>query len=361
MTTDTVGGVWTYALDLARTLAPRGIRTVLATMGAPLSADQRQEADSVTGLEVAESAYRLEWMENPWEDVRAAGDWLLALEERVRPYAVHLNGYAHGDLPWRAPTLVVGHSCVLSWWRAVKGEDAPDGWSRYREAVARGLAAADAVAAPTAAMLRELERHYGPLAGARVVVNGRDPARFSPAPKEPLIFSAGRLWDDAKNLSALDRVAGGLDWPVLVAGDAAHPDGGEARPEHVRMLGRLRPDALAATMARAAVYALPARYEPFGLSALEAGLCGCALVLGDIPSLREVWGDAAVFVAPDDPDRLREELRRLIADAEHRGRMAARARARALTYTPERMADSYARIYGDLAGNRRKEAAPCAS
>ncbi len=32
---------------------------------------------------------------------------------------------------------------------------------------------------------------------------------------------------------------------------------------------------------------LPARYEPFGLSVLEAALSGCALVLGDIPSLRE--------------------------------------------------------------------------
>ena len=32
----------------------------------------------------------------------------------------------------------------------------------------------------------------------------------------------------------------------------------------------------------ASIYALPARYEPFGLSILEAALSGCALVLGDI-------------------------------------------------------------------------------
>ena len=35
------------------------------------------------------------------------------LERRLRPDVVHLNGYTHGALPWRAPVLVVGHSCVL--------------------------------------------------------------------------------------------------------------------------------------------------------------------------------------------------------------------------------------------------------
>ena len=54
---------------------------------------------------------------------------------------------------------------------------------------------------------------------------------------------------------------------------------------------------------RATIFALPARYEPFGLSALEAGLAGCALVLGDIP-MREVWHDAAMFVPPEQPAAL---------------------------------------------------------
>ena len=58
--------------------------------------------------------------------------------------------------------------------------------------------------------------------------------------------------------------------------------------------------ALARKMAEASIYALPARYEPFGLSALEAALSGCALVLGDIPSLREIWGPAAIYVPADD-------------------------------------------------------------
>jgi glycosyltransferase involved in cell wall biosynthesis len=104
-------------------------------------------------------------------------------------------------------------------------------------------------------------------------------------------------------------------------------------------------------MARAAIYAAPARYEPFGLSALEAALCGCALALGDIPSLREVWGEAAVFVPPDDAEALRDVLEGLIANARLRREYAARARRRALEYSPRRMADGYLAAYSELMAN----------
>ena len=76
----------------------------------------------------------------------------------------------------------------------------------------------------------------------------------------------------------------------------------------------------------------------FGLSALEAALSGCALVLGDIPSLREVWGDAALFVAPDDTDALAQALQGLIDRPAYRRELADRATKRAGLYTPRRMA-----------------------
>ena len=126
------------------------------------------------------------------------------------------------------------------------------------------------------------------------------------ASKEPFVLAAGRLWDEAKNIEALRAaLRREIAWPVCVAGDTRHPDGrAVAAPWTSRMLGRAadRRD-LAGWLRAAAIYALPARYEPFGLVRLEAALSGCALVLGDIPSLREVWGDAALFVAPDDTRR----------------------------------------------------------
>src|SRR5207248_6075453 len=97
-----------------------------------------------------------------------------------------------------------------------------------------------------------------------------------------------------------------------------------------RPLGSLSPPHFADWLARAAIYALPARYEPFGLSVLEAAQAGCALVLGDIPSLRENWDGAAVFVSPDSPPELEAALAALIREPQRRDRLAARPRARAL-------------------------------
>lgn len=357
MTADTLGGVWTYALDLARALGERGIEVALATMGDPLSDSQRESVERIPRLRLFESAFRLEWMEEPWRDVERAGEWLLRLENRIAPDVVHLNGYAHASLPWKAPKLVVAHSCVLSWWSAVKGEAAPEEWDLYREKVRAGLAAADLVVAPSAAMLGALSAHYGSFGSSRVIPNGRDARLFRPSPpaaREEIVFAAGRLWDEAKNLEALERVAPELPWPIYVAGERQHPGGGEIRPHNTRLLGRLTPRALAAWLGRAAIYALPARYEPFGLSALEAALSGCVLVLGDIPSLREVWRNRAVFVAPDDPEALRAALLSLIENPDRRNALAAGARARALELTPERMLDGYLSAYGDLLAARQE-------
>ena len=354
MTADTVGGVWTYVLDLARALAPHGAQVALATMGRLPSAAQFVEASALPNVTLFSSAFALEWMPDPWDDVARAGDWLLALEAEYQPSIIHLNGYAHGGLPWSAPVLMVGHSCVLSWWQAVHGTPAPSEWQRYQDEVRLGLQSADLVAAPTGAMLDCLRLHYGPLPSTRVISNGRDAALFGPAAKQLFVFCAGRLWDDAKNIRALAQIAPSLPWPVFVAGETASPDGRKQRFDNVHQTGCLPPSGIASRLAEAAIYALPARYEPFGLSALEAGLSGCALVLGDIPSLREVWGDAALYAAPDDLDALREAILRLTSDAPLRHEMSARALAQARAYTLERMADGYLSAYRMLIADRKR-------
>jgi glycosyltransferase involved in cell wall biosynthesis len=359
MTADAVGGVWTYALELARALAPAGTRVHLAVMGPAPDAAQQAAAAGVPGLTLHHRACALEWMDEPWDDVARAGEWLLSLERALAPDVVHLNGYAHGALPWRAPAVVVAHSCVCSWWEAVHGVPAPAAWDRYRAAVRAGLAGADVVAAPTRAMLDAVRRHHGAVEGA-VVPNARDARAFVPAAKTPVVLTAGRLWDAAKNVAAVARAARALPpgWEVAVAGDASAPAGAHgaagthddtAAEARVRWLGRLPEAALAGWMGCAAVYALPARYEPFGLSALEAALAGCALVLGDIPALREVWGDAAWFVPPDDDEALARALATLAADAGRREALAMAARDRARTYTPARMADGYQAVYAAAA------------
>lgn len=350
MTADTVGGVWTYAVDLARALDARGIEVAIASMGALPSPHQRQELCDLSRVKLFPSAWKLEWMQDCARDVDEAGRWLLRLAREFAPDLVHLNQFAFGALPFRAPTLLVAHSCVLSWWRAVHGTPAPAQWDGYREAVARGLAGATLVAAPTRAMLLTLGENYGhdPARGL-VLPNAADAQRFSPAAKMPFVLAAGRFWDAAKNLAALEQAARGLPWPVKIAGNAQHPDGGTVVPQDVQCLGALSRAQLARELAQAAIYALPARYEPFGLSVLEAALSGCALVLGDIASLRETWGEAALYVPPGDPQALRAALLRLMQRPCERAERAAAARARAAHFTPARQCAAYLQAYARLA------------
>jgi glycogen synthase len=351
MTADTIGGVWSYALHLAEGLARSGWSVALATMGAPLHEAQRAAAARIAGLSIYESNYRLEWMDEPWEDLVRAGSWLQQLESTLAPELIHLNSYVHAALPWQAPTVVVGHSCVLSWWQAVRG-GIPQGSEAYRRGVACGLRHADMVVTPSQTMLEALRRHYGAFGAGRVIYNGCDHARFRPLAKEPLVLTAGRLWDEGKNVAALERIAASLPWPIYAAGAERHPAGGRIDSGRLCLLGCLDTAALAAWYGRAAIYAQPARYEPFGLSVLEAALAGCALVLGDIPSLREIWGTAALFVPPDDDEALRATILRLIYDQRLRTQLATRARQHARGFTTNRMLTSYLGLYDELLSRR---------
>jgi glycosyltransferase involved in cell wall biosynthesis len=355
MTTDTVGGVWTYAMDLARVLSSMGTQVVLATLGQPMTRLQRREAEAATA-ELHESSYRLEWMTDSYDDVAESGRWLLAIEDQVRPDIVHVNGYAHGALPFRAPAVVVAHSCVLSWWRSVKGCDAPGEYDRYRRLVRMGLDGAAAVVAPTAAMLKMLEECHGPVRGGQVIFNGLRSRGLRSGTKLPVVFAAGRVWDEAKNMAMLDRAAPLLQWPVQVAGSCRHPDGRDERPSAMTCLGILSPQEMSRQFSEASIYALPARYEPFGLSVLEAGLSGCALVLGDVGTLREVWGDAAVYVDPADHAALADAINALAGDESRLRDLARRARCRAVHFSDHRMAWQYWLLYRRLVQVRRRHA-----
>jgi glycogen(starch) synthase len=332
MTADTVGGVWTYALELAGALSPDGAEVHLATMGRRLDDVQRVEIERSAVAAVHESGYALEWEDDPWEDVDRAGAWLLDLEEAVAPDVVHVNGYAHGSLRWRAPVIVVAHSDVLSWWHAVRGTPAPEAWSRYQSAVETGLRAADAVCAPTQAVLDDLARSYTFDTPRFVIHNGRTGGGEA-AVKERFVLGMGRFSDEAKNVAALLRARDASPWPIVLVGDGTP-------------IGRLAPRVVASLAARAAIYASPVRYEPFGLGILEAALAGCALVLGDVPSLREVWGGAALYVPPDDDGAIAAGLRLLQTDDDLRRELGQRASRRAKRYTPAAMARGYWDVYG---------------
>ncbi|MGE5438621.1 MAG: glycosyltransferase family 1 protein, partial [Bacteroidota bacterium] len=67
MTADTIGGVWTYALELSEALKDYAIEIYLATMGSPLTPRQKEALSKIENLRLFESSYKLEWMEEPWK------------------------------------------------------------------------------------------------------------------------------------------------------------------------------------------------------------------------------------------------------------------------------------------------------
>lgn len=349
MTADTVGGVWNHSLELARALGQTGTKVALATMGARMNDEQREEAANISNLTVYESDYKLEWMDDPWEDVEKAGEWLLRLKEEVQPDLIHLNSMVHAGLNWGKPVVAVVHSCVLSWWKAVKEEEAPKEWQKYKELVTQGLQAADVVVAPTQAMLHQAEELYGPFRKSSVIYNGRGQHHFQFGRKEPFVFSLGRVWDEAKNISMLAHIASDLQWPVYIAGEGKHPATGKTiELENVHFLGHLTNKEVSDWLSRASIYALPAKYEPFGLTILEAAMSGCALVVGKTESQAEIWGNAAKYVDPNSADELRDCINNLIEDEFCRNIMACRSVKRSHGYTADQMVQDYNHIYRQL-------------
>jgi glycosyltransferase involved in cell wall biosynthesis len=151
----------------------------------------------------------------------------------------------------------------------------------------------------------------------------------------------------------LDAATPGLPWRAYVAGPATAPDGARVRLSSLRSLGTLPAADLDAWLRRAAVFAHAARYEPFGLGVLEAALGGCALVLSDLPTLRELWQDAALFVPVGDAWSLRRALQHLIADPERISVLASASWARAQSYRPASMAAKYVALYRELLDRSR--------
>lgn len=330
MTTDAVGGVWRYTLDLAAGLARQGVEVAIASLGPRPSPEQKRQVSRILNAVLCESDFALEWMPEPWRDVDAAGKWLLTLASEFAPDLVHLNGYAHAALPWSCPVLTMAHSCVCSWWRAVHGCAPGSEWEEYRRRIARGLHACDAVAAPSLFMASAIAREYGvSTEKIHVIYNFSRVRSCAAEAKRPLFLAAGRAWDAAKNFQLLDRIAGRVVWRMEIAAALSRAE-------------------LQRAMARACVFVHPALYEPFGLSVLEAARHRCALVLSDIPSLRELWDHAALFVDPGDEDRWVFELNQLGGNPQACDRLAGLAYARASQYRPASSMRRYLTLYSAL-------------
>lgn len=343
LSADAVGGVWQYSTDLARALAPHGYQVTLAVMGPALSEAQRAEAAALSNAQIVETGLELEW-------IAAQAAPILQAEERLAEMA----GDLHADLVqlhtpalvsagrYPCPVIAVLHSCVATWWSAVREGSMPEDFAWRTELVVRGLKQADRAIAPTAAFAEAASRNYGvrPMA----VHNGRALAVRRRAMQDH-VLTAGRLWDEGKNIRLLDEAAGRIAVPFRAAGPLVAPHGARIDLDALLPLGLLDSATLADHLGSRPVFVSAALYEPFGLAVLEAAIAGCALILSDIPTFRELWDGAAIFIDPRDAQGFASAIEEMVEDCATRAEMGLRAQRRAGLYTPAAMAGHMAAHY----------------
>ncbi|WP_336487268.1 glycosyltransferase family 4 protein [Methylobacterium nigriterrae] len=347
LTTDAVGSIWTYTLDVARGLARRGSATTLAVVGPAPDADRAAEVQAIADCRLVVTGLPHDRTASDAAALRDAADGVASLAWRLRADIAHVHSpalVAGGGLP--VPSVVTCHSCVATWWDAV--EDAPlsPDLAWRRDLAAAGLAAADILTAPTHAFAELTAAAYGLDAPPLVVRNGRTASGpVQTCTGLPLVFTTGRLWDRGKNLATLDRVADGLPVAVQAAGSLAGPNGERVTLRSVQALGQLPAEEVATRLARRPVFASLSRYEPFGLAVLEAAQAGCALVLSDIPTFRELWDGAALFVGPEDHRAAEGAITGLLADRDRRRHLGEAARARSESYGLDAMLAGITAVY----------------
>ncbi|MGR6328141.1 glycosyltransferase family 4 protein [Sphingomonas sp. XXL09] len=355
VTTDAVGGVWEYSVELARGLRAAGVEVVVASVGPPPSADQRAMFAATPSCTLIETDLPLDWLCADAAPVLAAGRAIAELASELSVDLIQLNMptlAAAGPMP--VPTIAVTHGCVATWWEAARpGTPLARDYRWHSALTAAALRNVERVVAPSAAYAAIVRRHYGLAEAPLAIHNGRTPLRaFDPAePIADVALTVGRLWDGVKNAALLDRAAARLPIPFLAAGAARGPHGETIRLTHLRELGQLSADQIAGHLAKRPVFVSAASFEPFGLAVLEAAQAGCALVLADNPTFRELWGGAALFV-PIGEDGWCTAIEGLILDPSRRHALGEAARSRAGRYTPAASAAAMLALYRDVLAAR---------
>ncbi len=360
VTADTVSGSWTYTRELVTGLVTRGVRVTLVSFGEIPLPEQTSWMDLLHGLEYRPTAFRLEWMDEAPKDLLESSQFLASLVREVRPDILHLHQFCHGNLPVNVPRIVMAHGDIVSWTQAVQGcTPRPTRWLEwYRDTIVGGIAAADAIVAPSAWMLDSICYNYTPPRRGVVIYPGRNPIFFNPyVSKDDSVLSVGRLLDAGKQVFLLTQHSQpfsvcivGAEQTVPLPRVPIRADVKVATDQScVAIRGPQTEAQLRALYSRAAVYAATARYEPLGMATLDAAFSRCAIVANDIPAFREVWGDAALYFRTNDARSLADTLQQLDSDRGLRHAYSDRAYTRARErFTAKRMIDDYLNLYRSL-------------
>jgi glycosyltransferase involved in cell wall biosynthesis len=158
-------------------------------------------------------------------------------------------------------------------------------------------------------------------------------------PRETLVISVGQ-WIPRKNVAHLvrswDQIAP-TTWRLELIGETdADPDYATEVWQAIRhcsapviVRGVLPDDKLAECYARASIFALPSRFEGYGLVFAEALACGLPVIAGAVGPVPKLVGNGGILVPPDDEQALVNALRTVMADPLLRQHLSEAAQQRA--------------------------------
>jgi glycosyltransferase involved in cell wall biosynthesis len=349
LTIDSVGGVWRYGLDLARGLADLGIESVFVGFDPPPDREQREEAEALGDLHWC--GLPLDWQVRRVDELERVPETVATIAAATKAEIIQVNAPSQAaGLASDVPVVAVSHSCVTSWFLAVRGTGLPADWAWQGSLNQAGLSRADAIVAPSRSHADLLARCYRDTGIIQVVPNA---CRSWPLParqRQPFAYAAARWWDEGKNASCLDAAAALAEWPIVAVGANTGPQGQRFYFRNVEHRGEVTHAEVRQLAGQASIFVSPSIYEPFGLAALEAARAGAALVMADIPTYRELWDGAALFADPADPEDFAAALDALARDPDRCHAYAARAGIRCAQWTVQRQAAAMADLYARLAG-----------
>lgn len=216
----------------------------------------------------------------------------------------------------------------------------------------------------TAAARDQLVGRLGLPAGKITVIPPGPPATTAPpaaAAGEGSFLLCVGINKPHKNLAALVSAYASLEHdapPLLMAGpiDPRYPEAQRAAEQarlagRVRFLGRVSEARLAQLYAQATLLVVPSLAEGFGFPVLEAMSAGTPVACSDLPVLREVAGEAALYFDPREPESIRDALAEALRRPDLRAELAARGLEQAGRFSWERAARDTVKVYAEVASD----------
>lgn len=362
-------GVAQYVFSLLRALLPHADRHQFTVFA--LEEDLPLLAFAAGKMKVISVAERYR---PPVKDILWHQTVLPRLARAHRLDVLHVPSYRR--MLWRRPCALVGTIHDLAPFHLPGKYD----WKRmfYGRVVARRLARRqDEVIAVSQSTGRDVVEFFRlPTGRVTVIYNGLDHARFRPGPqadakalvagrhglRAPFFLYVARLEHPAKNhvrlVEAFNRFKSetGSDWQLVLGGSDWH--GAEVIHAFIRQ-SKFRkdihcpgfvPDTDLADWYRAAdVFIYPSLFEGFGLPPIEAMACGCPVISSTRGSLREIVGEAAATVNPEDTASLQRQMVCLATDASSREILRESGLRRAQCFNWNKTADATLNVYSRAA------------